>query len=66
MEKSEARPAQHGDGAQDEKGFEPLEDVRAMTERTMARVESLIREHPAKALLVALSAGYLLGRIVRR
>ena len=43
-----------------------LDDAMRMSEELMDRVESFVRERPGTAILAALGAGYLIGRIVRR
>ena len=43
-----------------------LEDVREWSADAVERIESFVRERPGTAILAALGAGYLIGRIIRR
>lgn len=43
-----------------------LEEARRVSEELMDRVESFVRERPGTAVLAALAAGYLVGRLIRR
>jgi ElaB/YqjD/DUF883 family membrane-anchored ribosome-binding protein len=43
-----------------------LDEALQWSEQLMDRVESFVRERPATAMLTALGAGYLIGRLVRR
>jgi ElaB/YqjD/DUF883 family membrane-anchored ribosome-binding protein len=43
-----------------------LEDVREWSADVLDRVESFVRERPATALLCALGAGFVIGRLIRR
>jgi ElaB/YqjD/DUF883 family membrane-anchored ribosome-binding protein len=43
-----------------------IDDAMRYSEELMDRVESFVRERPGTAILAALGAGYLIGRLVRR
>lgn len=43
-----------------------LDEVREWSADLLDRVESFVRERPGTAMLAALGAGFLIGRIVRR
>lgn len=45
---------------------ERLEEGEELAENMMERLESAIRSRPGTSLLVALGAGFVLGRIARR
>ena len=45
---------------------EKIDEGRELAMNLMDRVETFIRERPGTALLVALGAGFLMGRLVRR
>ena len=43
-----------------------LDEAMRFSEELMDRVEAFVRERPGTAILTALGAGYLIGRLVRR
>ncbi len=43
-----------------------LDEAWRFSEELMDRVEAFVRERPGTAILTALGAGYLIGRLVRR
>lgn len=43
-----------------------LDEARQWSEQVLDRVEAFVRERPGTAILTALGAGYLIGRLVRR
>jgi ElaB/YqjD/DUF883 family membrane-anchored ribosome-binding protein len=43
-----------------------LDEARRVSEELMDRVEAFVRERPGTAVLAALAAGYLVGRLIRR
>ena len=43
-----------------------LEDVKEWSSDLLERAEAFVRERPGTAMLVALGAGFIFGRIVRR
>jgi ElaB/YqjD/DUF883 family membrane-anchored ribosome-binding protein len=43
-----------------------LDEARQWSEQLLDRVESFVRERPGTAVLAALGAGYIIGRLVRR
>jgi len=43
-----------------------LDEAMRFSEEIMDRVEAFVRERPGTAILAALGAGYLIGRLVRR
>ncbi len=43
-----------------------IDEVREWSGELLGRVESFVRERPATALLVALGAGFVVGRLIRR
>jgi ElaB/YqjD/DUF883 family membrane-anchored ribosome-binding protein len=43
-----------------------LDQALQWSEQLMDHVEAFVRERPATAILAALGAGYLIGRLVRR
>jgi ElaB/YqjD/DUF883 family membrane-anchored ribosome-binding protein len=49
-----------------DKARHQLDEVRAWTEGFMDKVEGFVRDKPAMALVVALGAGFLFGRLVRK
>ena len=70
MERTEYQAAGAGNGT-DMKDVKDaaaarLEDVREWSSDALERIESFVRERPGTAILAALGAGYLIGRIIRR
>lgn len=43
-----------------------LDEAMRFSEELMDRVEAFVRDRPGTAILAALGAGYLIGRLVRR
>jgi ElaB/YqjD/DUF883 family membrane-anchored ribosome-binding protein len=43
-----------------------LDEAMRYSEELMDRVEAFVRERPGTAIIAALGAGYLIGRLVRR
>jgi len=43
-----------------------FDDVREWSGEILGRVETFVRERPGTAVLIALGAGFLVGRLVRR
>ena len=43
-----------------------LDEVKEWSSDAVDRIESFVRERPGVAILAALGAGYLIGRIIRR
>jgi ElaB/YqjD/DUF883 family membrane-anchored ribosome-binding protein len=43
-----------------------MDEAWQWSEQLMDRVESFVRERPGTAVLAALGAGYIIGRLVRR
>ena len=43
-----------------------LDEVRQLSQQLMDRAEAFVRERPGTAMLAALGAGYIIGRIIRR
>jgi ElaB/YqjD/DUF883 family membrane-anchored ribosome-binding protein len=43
-----------------------LEELQAWSGRMLDRVEDFVRERPGTAVLIALGAGFLVGRLARR
>jgi ElaB/YqjD/DUF883 family membrane-anchored ribosome-binding protein len=43
-----------------------IEDVREWSADVLDQVESFVRQRPGTAVLVALGAGFLIGRLIRR
>ena len=43
-----------------------LDEAWQWSEQIMDRVESFVRERPGTAILAALGAGYVIGRLIRR
>ena len=58
----------NGHGAEDLKAqaSAKLDEAWQWSEQLMDRVESFVRERPGTAVLAALGAGYIIGRLVRR
>jgi ElaB/YqjD/DUF883 family membrane-anchored ribosome-binding protein len=55
-----------GDGGIKDVASARLEDVREWSADLVDRVESFVRERPATAVLAALGAGFVIGRLIRR
>jgi ElaB/YqjD/DUF883 family membrane-anchored ribosome-binding protein len=70
MERMEYEAAGAGNGTDmnemKEAAAAKLEDVREWSADALERLESFVRERPGTAILAALGAGYLIGRIIRR
>jgi len=70
MERTELDDESGGNGHRGEdlkaKASAKLDDAWRFSEEIMDRVEVFVRERPGTAILAALGAGYLIGRIVRR
>jgi len=70
MMRSELDDAASGNGhiAEDFKAqaSAKLDDALRLSEEIMDKVEAFVRERPGTAILTALGAGYLIGRLVRR
>ena len=49
-----------------ERGRQAYEDVRERTDEWLEEVREYVREKPVQAVALALGAGWLLGRILRR
>ena len=43
-----------------------LRDLRDWSGDALGRVETLVRDRPATAMLIALGAGFVIGRLARR
>ena len=43
-----------------------IEEIKEWSNDVLGKVESFVRERPGTALLIAVGAGFLVGRIVRR
>lgn len=43
-----------------------IEDVREWSADVLDQVETFVRQRPGTAVLVALGAGFLIGRLIRR
>jgi ElaB/YqjD/DUF883 family membrane-anchored ribosome-binding protein len=54
-----------GEDSRDEAAAK-LDELQAWSGRMLDRLEDLVRERPGTALLIALGAGFLVGRLVRR
>ena len=55
-----------GNGDIREAATAKLEDVREWSADALDRVESFVRERPGTAVLCALGAGFVIGRLIRR
>src|SRR5687768_8882282 len=55
-----------GNGGMKDVAAEKIDEVREYASDAMTRLESFVRERPGTAILAALGAGYLIGRIIRR
>ena len=58
--------ASAGNGDMRDMAAQRIDEVREWSSDALERVESFVRERPATAILAALGAGYLIGRIIRR
>jgi ElaB/YqjD/DUF883 family membrane-anchored ribosome-binding protein len=58
----------NGNGHQDIRQLaeHKFEEVREWSGEALGRVENFVRERPGTAMLVALGAGFVIGRLVRR
>jgi ElaB/YqjD/DUF883 family membrane-anchored ribosome-binding protein len=65
MERTEFETSS-GNGDIREAATAKLEDVREWSADALDRVESFVRERPATALLCAVGAGFIFGRLIRR
>jgi len=43
-----------------------MDEIKEWSNEMLGRVESFVRERPGTAILAALGAGYVIGRLVRR
>jgi ElaB/YqjD/DUF883 family membrane-anchored ribosome-binding protein len=66
MERTEFETSTGNGGNIKEQASAKLEDVREWSADVLDRVESFVRERPATAVLCALGAGFVIGRLVRR
>ncbi len=70
MERTELDEGESGNGHMGEdlkaQANAKLDEAMRFSEELMDRVEAFVRERPATAMLAALGAGYLIGRLVRR
>jgi hypothetical protein len=55
-----------GNGDMRDMAAQKIEDAREVASDALERLEAFVRERPGTAILAALGAGYLIGRIIRR
>jgi ElaB/YqjD/DUF883 family membrane-anchored ribosome-binding protein len=66
MERSELESGTNGGKHIKEMAAEKYDEVRELSSDVLARVETFVRERPGTAMLAALGAGFLIGRLIRR
>jgi ElaB/YqjD/DUF883 family membrane-anchored ribosome-binding protein len=66
MERTEFETKNGGNNDLKERASAKIEDAREWSADFLDRVESFVRERPGTAVLAALGAGFIIGRLIRR